>query len=362
MAALLAAAVTGMNVRATPLASARCDFNNDGFDDLALGVPGENVGSIANAGAVNVIYGSVAGLTASGDQLWHQDSPGVVGAAEKPMRSAPRGRRHFDGDGNDDLAIGVPGEDVAAAPNAGAFNVLFGTAAGLSGTGSQLWHQDSPSVEGVAEPGDVFGSSLAAGDFDGDSFGDIVAGVPGEAVNGVTSAGAANVLYGTAAGPSGVGDQNLAPGHRRHRRRREAYDRLASQPLTSRGVYRIPYANGTLVSVTGDHFSHSPDFNEYDMHGEPNSDGEQYTIVAAAAGTIVAIDDSNAEPTSSNNYVWIAHNNGEWTKYTHLQTGSVTALGHFVGEVVGAGTALGSRGRRWPGEWPPPASRKRDTG
>ena len=238
----------------------------------------------------------------------------------------------------------MPGEDVAAAPNAGALNVLFGTAAGLSGTGSQIWHQDSPSIEGVAEPGDVFGSALAAGDFDGDSFGDIVAGVPGEAVNGVTSAGAANVLYGTAAGPSGVGDQIWHQDIAGIEGAVEAYDRLASQPLTSRGVYRIPYANGTLVSVTGDHFSHSPDFNEYDMHGEPNSDGEQYTIVAAAAGTIVAIDDSNAEPTSSNNYVWIAHSNGEWTKYTHLETGSVTALGHFVGEVVSAGTALGFEG------------------
>ena len=81
IAALGAAAVAGMTVRATPLAATGCDFNNDGYDELAIGVPGENVGSAANAGAVNVIYGSNQGLTATADQLWTQDSSGVNGVA-----------------------------------------------------------------------------------------------------------------------------------------------------------------------------------------------------------------------------------------------------------------------------------------
>jgi hypothetical protein len=37
-------------------ASAEADFDNDGFADLAVGVPGEN----GNAGAVNVLYGAGA--------------------------------------------------------------------------------------------------------------------------------------------------------------------------------------------------------------------------------------------------------------------------------------------------------------
>jgi hypothetical protein len=32
--------------------------------------------------AVNVIYGSAAGLTSVGDQFWSQNSPGVAGTAE----------------------------------------------------------------------------------------------------------------------------------------------------------------------------------------------------------------------------------------------------------------------------------------
>src|SRR4051812_27038323 len=39
---------------------AKGDFNGDGFGDLAIGVPQEDIGTIKNAGAVNVIYGSVA--------------------------------------------------------------------------------------------------------------------------------------------------------------------------------------------------------------------------------------------------------------------------------------------------------------
>src|SRR5204863_4709421 len=47
-------------------ASVHSDFNGDGFADLAIGVSSEDVGTIADAGAVNVLYGSAAGLQATG--------------------------------------------------------------------------------------------------------------------------------------------------------------------------------------------------------------------------------------------------------------------------------------------------------
>jgi hypothetical protein len=58
------------------------DFNGDGFDDIAVGVPLEDVGTASDAGAVNVIYGSAGGLSDVGDQLWTQQSFGVFDAAE----------------------------------------------------------------------------------------------------------------------------------------------------------------------------------------------------------------------------------------------------------------------------------------
>jgi hypothetical protein len=69
-------------------------------------------------------------------------------------------RVDFNGDGFDDLAIGVSGEDVGAAADAGAVNVQHGSAARLPGPGGQLFTQDSPGVGGSAESGDGFGSAL----------------------------------------------------------------------------------------------------------------------------------------------------------------------------------------------------------
>ena len=58
------------------------DFNHDGFADLAAGAWGERVLGAIDAGAVSVLYGSASGLTATGGQLFTQDTPGVPGSPE----------------------------------------------------------------------------------------------------------------------------------------------------------------------------------------------------------------------------------------------------------------------------------------
>jgi len=59
------------------------DFNGDGFADLAVGVPSEDPPHTSDGG-VNVIYGSLAALSATTtpDQFWGQDTPNVEDAAE----------------------------------------------------------------------------------------------------------------------------------------------------------------------------------------------------------------------------------------------------------------------------------------
>ncbi len=49
---------------------------------LAVGVQWEDVGSILDAGAVNVIYGSSTDLNATRKQFWNQDSTGILDQAE----------------------------------------------------------------------------------------------------------------------------------------------------------------------------------------------------------------------------------------------------------------------------------------
>jgi hypothetical protein len=181
------------------------DFNDDGFADLAIGVPQEDVGTFTDAGAVNVLYGSALGLqaTAPDDQFWTQDSPGVQDQAEpRDQFGFALASADFNGDMFADLAIGVPFQDVNGARNAGAVSVLYGSPAGLQATGpdDQLWTQDSAGVEDVAEATDLFGSALAPGDFNEDGLADLAIGVSQESVGSITAAGAINVLYGSLAG------------------------------------------------------------------------------------------------------------------------------------------------------------------
>jgi hypothetical protein len=134
------------------------DFNGDTRADLAIGAPGEN----NFAGVVHVLYGSSpGGLTATGSQLWSQNSPGIAGGAEPDdIFGEAVAAGDFNGDTRADLAIGAPGENSFA----GVVHVLYGSSpGGLTATGSQLWSQNSPGIAGGAEDFDVFGETLAAG-------------------------------------------------------------------------------------------------------------------------------------------------------------------------------------------------------
>jgi hypothetical protein len=190
------------------------DFDLDSFDDLAVGVPGESAGLVERAGAVNVFSGSVADLTVTGSVIFTQDVEGVGSAAEPfDQFGSALAAADFNGDDHDDLAIGVPDEDVGAIDGAGSINVLPGSPTGLRGIGSQLFNQQSPGIISDAEPLDEFGSALAAGNFDGDAddTDDLAIGVPFESVGSVPEAGAVNVLYGALAnGLSGIGSQLFA--------------------------------------------------------------------------------------------------------------------------------------------------------
>jgi hypothetical protein len=150
------------------------DFDNDGFEDLAVGVPGEIGGGDQNAGGVHVYYGSPAGLTSLGEQLFGQDTPGIAGSSEgQDEFGSALAAGDFDLDGFADLAIGIPGEDLAA----GAAVVLFGSPTGLLAFGSRSLDQGSLPPGSAQSPGsdDNFGRFLAAA-----ASGDLTIGVPGE--------------------------------------------------------------------------------------------------------------------------------------------------------------------------------------
>jgi len=81
--------------------SVRADFDGDGFADLAVGVPGED----RERGAVNVIYGSARGLTAV-DQYWTQGTPGIKSAGGWSFGFA-LAAANFGKSAHADLAVGL---------------------------------------------------------------------------------------------------------------------------------------------------------------------------------------------------------------------------------------------------------------
>ena len=168
------------------------DFNGDGAADLAIAAPREKVGTSRQAGAVHVLYGSSAGLSAAGDQRWTEDSRGVKGVVNhggsfgQALSSAD-----FDRDGFADLAItsgGFEGTD-----RGGYVHVLYGGVSGLTAAGDQRWTQQA--VNGDVGTGEI-GLALASGDFDHDGYPDLAIG--GAFDNGV---GSVTVLFG---GPDGL--------------------------------------------------------------------------------------------------------------------------------------------------------------
>ena len=178
--AVPAASGTPSTSRPSPAADqpAQVDFNNDGFDDLAIGVPSEDVNGQVNAGAVNILYGSANGLTGT-NQLLTQAAP-----ENGDQFGASVAKGDLNNDGVTDLAVGAPGDTLAGANGAGAVNVFYGSSSGLATTSQVL-------VQANSEAGDRFGAAVEAGDFDDFGGSDLAVGAPGEN----SSAGAVNVFY-----------------------------------------------------------------------------------------------------------------------------------------------------------------------
>ncbi len=130
------------------------DFDHDGFADLAAAAPLEDVGTVADAGALSTLYGSAGGLTAGGGRLFTQVA-GTLEAGDEFGEQLAAG--DFNDDGFVDLAAAAPLEDVGTVAQAGAVSVLQGSGGGLTGAGGRLFTQDSPGVPGTAETFDLFG-------------------------------------------------------------------------------------------------------------------------------------------------------------------------------------------------------------
>ncbi|MFF5009738.1 FG-GAP and VCBS repeat-containing protein [Streptomyces phaeochromogenes] len=166
------------------------DVNNDGFDDVV-------VGNYWNGGKVQIAFGAASGLSEERVQVFDQDLPGFPGVEEEGDGiGSTVSVADVNGDGFGDIALGIPGEDIGDITDAGSVALVPGSATGVTGAGTQTFHQDTAGVPGVAENDDQFGASSALLDLDGDGHADLAAGSLAEN----SWNGAVWVLRGTATG------------------------------------------------------------------------------------------------------------------------------------------------------------------
>ncbi|MEX1101052.1 MAG: FG-GAP repeat protein [Actinomycetota bacterium] len=194
------------------------DLDADGFADLAIGSPFDDPRSLRNAGSINVLYGSTEGLQVDRARQLSQDTVGLPDFAEEGDRFGHSlAATDLNADGFVDLGVGLPGESLPAASgivqkNAGGLQVLFGGASGLTTSGAVLLSQASRGVPDDPEPGDGFGSTIEAGDLDGDAHGDVMVGAPSEDVGGAIDAGATTVIPGADEGVRSIDASMLHQG------------------------------------------------------------------------------------------------------------------------------------------------------
>jgi protein kinase-like protein/FG-GAP repeat protein len=196
------------------------DFNGDGFDDLAVGAPGEVPGA-PGSGAIELLFGGRDGITPEGSYRIRRPDKSYTGFGSRLRTGNVNGDRQLDlvegapdrldgpnghltfcrgtedgpkvcrlvegsgtssvavadvtGDGFEDIVQG----DIDNATGGGEVRLWRGGRRGLAATAQPIT-QASEGVLGTDNVGDMFGLSVDAGDLDADGYADMVVGTPGE--------------------------------------------------------------------------------------------------------------------------------------------------------------------------------------
>lgn len=158
------------------------DVNGDGFGDLLVGAPGNDIAG-NNAGAIYVVFGS-ANLASTNLGVF----PIMIGeAANDEAGRYVSAAGDVNGDGLLDMLVGVP----ATNSNTGAVYLILGQAnLGNASLGSKIKYSGQVSLDRAG------GSIDMAGDVNGDGYADFIVGATGNDA-GASNGGAAYLVLGT---------------------------------------------------------------------------------------------------------------------------------------------------------------------
>ncbi|MFD4510377.1 hypothetical protein [Streptomyces sp. NPDC058457] len=131
------------------------DVDGDGYDDVVIGAPGNDIGGAVDADTVWVIRGSASGLTTKDIRVLSQSPRAVPGIPERGDRFGAAVRLiDADRDKRASLIVGAPGED---GDNGG---VWVFPSAGSGPSPSRSWSFDGGTLH-APNPDARFGQTLA---------------------------------------------------------------------------------------------------------------------------------------------------------------------------------------------------------
>ncbi|ODG98676.1 hypothetical protein A4S05_07840 [Nostoc sp. KVJ20] len=181
------------------------DINGDGFDDLIIAATGASPNGQYYAGESYVVFGSGSGFGAS---LNLSDLDGRNGFVINGIDSYDNSGNSvsnagdINGDGFDDLIIGVRKGFSTLQFRSGESYVVFGSGSGFGASLnlSELNGSNGFVINGI-DRDDYSGFSVSsAGDINGDGFDDLIIGAPGADLNGQYSTGESYVVFGSSSG------------------------------------------------------------------------------------------------------------------------------------------------------------------
>jgi hypothetical protein len=193
------------------------DINDDGLNDIVIGVSRGDPNGIENAGQAYVIFGSNTGFPAIFDpSLLNGNNGFVVNGtnAGDIVGASVSSAGDFNGDGIDDLFIGTPEASPDGVNRTGEGYIIFGRRDPFTATLeiSALNGENGLFING-ANNGDRLGSSVnSAGDINNDGVGDLVISATEADPNGINGAGTSYVIFGSPGfAPDAVDDSAIIP-------------------------------------------------------------------------------------------------------------------------------------------------------
>ncbi len=165
------------------------DVNGDGYSDVAIGVPFYNDAANTDEGRAFAYYGNSNGLSAAQTNILNPVNQNLAG-----IGNSVSGAGDVNGDGYSDIVIGAPNYDDGTADEGRAW-VYYGHATGLSASPDVI-------LDDANQAGASFGYSVAgAGDVNGDGYSDVIVGAYNYS-GGNSNEGRAWVHYGNPSGLS----------------------------------------------------------------------------------------------------------------------------------------------------------------